>query len=309
MFSGFLESGKTLFIKDNLEDPEFADGGKILLICCEQGIEEYDEELLSSSNTSVVEIDTIEDLTSSFFKECQEKYKPGKVIVEYNGMWQIEPFLEICLPKRWILVQTITTVAEPTFELYMNNMRSLMVSHLTNTDMVIFNRCNEKTKKPADRRAVKAVNKRAQIYFEAAPGCEFGTDEEDMPFDINADIIEILDDDFGLWYLDAMDNPKKYEGKKVKIKGMVYKSRKLPKGCFVPGRFAMTCCADDIAFLGILCHAEDSLLLGYANKAWVNVTAVMRCEYQREYQGDGPVLYAEMLEPAQQPEEELVYFN
>ena len=39
--TGFLESGKTSFIKEILEDHEFTEGKKVLVICCEEGVEEY----------------------------------------------------------------------------------------------------------------------------------------------------------------------------------------------------------------------------------------------------------------------------
>ena len=115
------------------------------------------------------------------------------------------------------------------------------------------------------------------------------------------------DDDFGLWYLDAMDHPQKYEGKTVRFTGQVYCGENLPKGYFVPGRFAMTCCADDITFIGFLCKSAFADRL--KQKEFVKVTATCKTEYRREYEGEGPVLIAEKIEKAEKPEEELVYFN
>ena len=128
-----------------------------------------------------------------------------------------------------------------------------------------------------------------------------------MPFDINADVIEISDVDYGIWYIDAMDHPEKYAGKTLQYKGMVYKNPRLPKGYFVPGRMAMTCCADDTAFIGFLCkssHAEE-----LKNKQWVTITAKAYVEKRAEYSGeDGVVLRATHITSAEKPEEELVYF-
>ena len=42
LFTGFLEGGKTKMLQEILEDENFNDGCKILLIVCEEGIEEYD---------------------------------------------------------------------------------------------------------------------------------------------------------------------------------------------------------------------------------------------------------------------------
>lgn len=309
VFMGFLESGKSTFINDTLQDEDLFTGEPVLLISCEQGETEYSEEGLKRCNISVVEVEDKEQLTAEFYAECQKKYKPKKVIIEYNGMWTPEAMSSELMPRRWQLVQVITTVAAPTFELYLNNMRSLMMSHFTDADMVIFNRCNKDTKKPALRKSIKAVNRRAQIYFESEDGMPDTDVEEEMPFDINAPVIEVEDDDYGLWYLDAADNPQKYVGKKIRFKAVVYKSPKLPKGSFVPGRFAMTCCADDIGFIGFVCKCENSMIADYNVRDWIYVTAEIGCEYQKDYQGDGPVLYAEKIEKAEPAEEDLVYFN
>jgi uncharacterized membrane protein YcgQ (UPF0703/DUF1980 family) len=94
---------------------------------------------------------------------------------------------------------------------------------------------------------------------------------------------------------------------------MVYKTQRFPKGEFVPGRFAMTCCADDVAFLGFLCKvgkgAGPVVYDDLKNRMWITVTASIRVEYYKEYGGKGPVLYANQIELAQEPEEKLVYFN
>lgn len=309
VFLGFLESGKTTFIKDTLEDQEFVNGEPILLIACEEGEVEYDQAELEKNKISLVQVDDKEKLTLEFFRECQRIYKPKRIMIEYNGMWTTEVFGENNLPKRWQIVQVITTVAAPTFELYLNNMRSLMMSHFTNADMIIFNRCNADTKKQALRKSVKAVNRRAQIYFESEDGMPDMEVEEELPFDINAPVIEIEDEDYGLWYLDAADNPQKYKGKKVRFRAIVYKSPKLPRGCFVPGRFAMTCCADDVSFIGFVCKCEPAMIAPYQMRDWIYITAEVGCEYQKEYNGEGPVLYAEKIETSEKLEDDLVYFN
>lgn len=41
LFVGFLESGKTKFIQETFEDPNFDSGDKTLLLICEEGEEEY----------------------------------------------------------------------------------------------------------------------------------------------------------------------------------------------------------------------------------------------------------------------------
>lgn len=307
LFRGFLESGKTTFISNTLQDEYFATGEKTLLISCEEGEEEYDPAVLAKSNTVLVEVEEQEELTEAFLTECQNKYKPERVIIEYNGCWELGDTLMIASPEDWIYVQSICTIDASTFEAYMGNMGAMMMEQYRNADMVVFNRCNETTKKSFMRSNVKAVNRPAQILYEAAPDRDFNEDEDDLPFDINADIIEIADDDYGLWYMDALDNPKKYAGKKVRFKALVYKSPKMPPNIFVPGRHAMTCCADDIAFVGFLCNGEQGKDL--KKRDWITIEATVKVEYIPQYREDGPVLYANKVELDTPPEEKLVYFN
>jgi uncharacterized repeat protein (TIGR03943 family) len=190
----------------------------------------------------------------------------------------------------------------------MNNMRSLMADILTCTGMAIFNRCNEETTDIAYLiRNVKVLNSKAELIFEAENGDILDPGEDILPYDVNQDVIEIDDDNYGIWYLDALDHGERYEGKDVIIKGMVFRSKNFDDGYFVPGRMAMTCCADDVTFLGFLCKSQFASRL--KNKQWVRVTAEVRLEHRDEYHGIGPVLYAKRIEKAVKPEEDMVYFN
>lgn len=312
--NGFLESGKTSFIQETMSDPEFSDGAETLLIACEEGEIEYDERLLKRCHTKLVTVEEEKDLNQEFFKECQRVYRPERVMVEFNGMWKLEELLEEELPKSWVLVQIITTIDTSTFSGYWNNMKALMVAQFKYSDTIIFNRCEKSTDKLFLRRCVKPVNRKGQIIYESADGVTDDAGEEILPFDLEAPIIEIQEEDYGLWYMDAMDQPKKYDGKTVRFLGMVYKSEKLPKNSFVPGRFAMTCCADDIAFMGMICKVGKENIGSLAfedlkNRQFVTVTAKIRCEFYKEYRGKGPVLYATSIERADEPEEKIVYFT
>lgn len=133
--------------------------------------------------------------------------------------------------------------------------------------------------------------------------------EEELPFDINADVIEISDADYALWFMDCMENPKKYDGKKVHFLGLVYnpKDGKLKRGVIVPGRFAMTCCVEDITFLGMMC--KTGMENTPEHRSWIDLTARIKVEFAREYKGKGPILYPIEMKPAEKPQDELVYFS
>ncbi len=313
IINGFLESGKTTFIRETLKDPEFSGKERTLIIACEEGEEEYDESMLAKYNTAVVTVEEREELTPEYLRMLAAQYRPQRVMIEFNGMWSVEEFVGQELPRDWVMVQIITIIDASTYQNYLNNMKSIMMGQFKLSDTIIFNRCDETTDKLALRRSVKVTNRKGQIIYESADGVTDDAGEEVLPFDIDADLIDLCDDDYGLWYMDAMDNPKKYSGKKIRFRAMVYRSEKLPKRSFVPGRFAMTCCADDIAFIGFLCKVGENVgpvaFESLKNRSYIYVTADIQVEYYREYRGKGPVLYATSIEPAPEPEDKLVYFN
>ena len=306
LFTGFMDSGKTTLVNETLFENDFAEGGKGIIIMCEDGDVEYDPEKLKTVNFQVVTIDSEEEFTEEKMKEINLQYLPEQVFIEYNGTWGMDKILEMNLPKDWIIVQSLATVDSTTFEMYMNNMRAMMQEQVFSSDVVIFNRTDDNTDRGKFRRLIKTINRKAQIVYERKDGT---IDErpEELPFDIHQDIIELSDADYAIWYMDAMDNYKKYDGKKVKFRALVYNPDKLKKGIFVPGRFAMTCCIEDVTFIGFKCKYDKENEIPH--KSWIDITAEIRVEFAREYKGKGPVLYPISIEPAEKPEDELVYFT
>lgn len=308
LFTGFLESGKTTFIQNTLIGQDFNEGDRALLIVCEEGIEEYDAAELAAHNIMLEVIEEPEDMTTERFMKMQTQYKPKLVLIEYNGTWKLEQLFNLSVPKGWTVVQIVANVDATTFESYLNNMRSMMMEQVSMANLVIFNRCTEETKRGEYRRIIKANNRMATIVFEKEDGStDFQNADDDLPYKLQADVIEIEDDDFGIFYIDASDNPDKYVGKTVKFKGMVYKPRNYGKTGFVPGRHAMTCCVDDIAFIGFKCVSDMAAML--QDRQWVEITGTIQKEYYREFKGDGPVIYTTKVLPAEKPKEEVVLFN
>lgn len=308
-FTGFMDSGKTTLIQETLFENGFAeDDDRILIIACEDGDVEYDTEKLKTINASVATIDTEAEFNTEHLQEIADQYRPDAVFVEYNGTWGVGEVYEMELPKNWVIVQSLATVDATTFEMYMANMRSMMMEQFFQAEVVIFNRCDDNTPKSKFRGNIKAVNRPAQIVYERADGT-IDDREEELPFDINADVIEISDADYALWFMDCMENPKKYDGKKVHFLGLVYnpKDGKLKRGVIVPGRFAMTCCVEDITFLGMMC--KTGMENTPEHRSWIDLTARIKVEFAREYKGKGPILYPIEMKPAEKPQDELVYFS
>ena len=232
----------------------------------------------------------------------------SEVIVEMNGMWDLDAALGRT-PKVLQVYQIITTVNAQTFELYAANMGQRMLQHITDADMVIFNRATDKTRQLIRDRNVRSMNPQGALYFEN----EDGTSEDygagmPPPYDMEAPVIEIKDPWFGIFYLDASENPEAYDGKTVRFKGQIYRGRNIGKDEFVPGRMAMVCCAEDVRFVGFIAKTENGAPLP-KEKSWQTVTALVRAEERREYKGLGPVLYVQQMEETTPPEEEVVNFN
>lgn len=312
LFLGFLESGKTTFIQDTLQEEYFADGQKTLIISCEEGEEEYEDELLKEANCVLEMIEDEEDFTADTLKMLLKQHTPERVMIEYNGMWNVADGIDAIQDTNMLEVyQTIAMIDATTFQVYMNNMRSLGVEMFKYSEMAIMNRCTPEMDLGSFRRMIRSGNRQLQVMFEMAEGYEDVSVEESLPYDIESNYIELEDDDFGIWFMDAMDHPERYDGKEIHMKTIVCKPPEFPKGMIIPGRFAMTCCADDIQFLGVICkmdHVKSSTMKAVKNRDWIMLTAKIACEYSEEYEGKGPVLYATRIERAEKPEDDLIYF-
>ena len=305
VINGFLDSGKSSFIAYTIGQPYFQIQGTTLLILCEEGEEEYRESLLKESGTVVEKIDDLEDFTPSLLMEMEKKHRPERILIEWNGMWDFRQFK---IPNAWRLEQQITTIDASMFNMYFTNMRSLVAEQLRNSELIMFNRCDDLDEKQlvSFKRNVKAINQKADLVFEDSEGEIDMTTEEDLPFDIHQDPIPLEGLDYGIWYIDAMEHPDRYVGRNVTYTGMVMCPGGFPAGYFVPGRIAMTCCANDMSFLGYACRYEGASKL--KERQWVKVTANIKKEEFGPYGGPGVILDAVEVVPATQPEEPVINF-
>ena len=306
VFTGFLDAGKTRFMQGTLEDERFNAGEKTLLLVCEEGEEEYDPSTFSGSNVHIEVIEDQDALTEQSLEAMRKKYRAERVCVELNGMKLVSDFYAK-LPKNWVVYQEIMFAEAATFPLYNANMRSLVVDKVGGCEMVVFNRVDDSVDKMELHRIVRAINRRCDIAYEDENGeVEYDDIEDPLPFDIEADIIEIEDDDYGIWYRDITEDMKKYSGKTVKFKAQVAHTKKVEKDCFVPGRFIMTCCVEDIQFMGFVCQWPGAENL--RQRDWVWVTAKISLRYHKMYKDMGPVLTALNIEPAEKAQQDVVTF-
>lgn len=290
LINGFLESGKTQFLRFTMDQEYFQTDGKTLLLVCEEGEEEYPEELLRKTNTVKIQIEDESEITSDKLKAMEIAYDPERVIIEWNGMWMMDSFR---LPDGWFLNQQITIIDTSTFDMYLKNMKPLIGQMLRYTEMVICNRADDIVEEKLGSYYVqlKAMAQNAEIIFEGKNGEIRGDFNIDLPYDINADFIQVKPEDFAYFYIDIMDRPERYDGKRVEYTGELLMPEELGKDAFVPGRMVMTCCEADMRFLGLICRYKGASV--YRNKDWVKIRGTVHAEENREYGGIGPVIYCD----------------
>ena len=304
-FTGFLDAGKTRFVQETLEDPRFNAGEKTLLLVCEEGEEEYEPSAFAASNVYIEVIDQAA-ITEKELEALRKKHRAERVCVELNGMQTVGDFYAK-LPQSWVIYQEIMFADATTFPMYNQNLRSLVVDKLGGCEMVVFNRVDSSVDKMELHKIVRGVSRRCDIVYEDPQGeVEYDQIEDPLPFDIEADVIEIADGDYGLWYRDVTEDMQKYSGKTVKFKAQVARPKQKENNVIVPGRFVMTCCVEDIQFMGFVCYWDgaDSL----KQRDWVEVTAKISLRYHKMYKEMGPVLTAISVVPAEKAEQDVVTF-
>ena len=306
LFTGFLEAGKTKFITETMQDPNFNDGErKFLIISCEDGIEEFEPDTLGD-NVSYSSFDEAQRITPDRLSAMQKRAGADIVVVEYNGMWTLDAFYN-ALPENWMVYQEIFIADSSTILSYNVNMRQLVVDKLTSCEMAVFNRVDENTDKMPLHKLVRGVSRKANICYEDKTGdIQFDDIEDPLPFDINAPVIEIKDEDFAIFYRDMTEEFEKYVGKKVKFKGIAALDPSLPRSAYAIGRHIMTCCEADIAYRGVVAKGMGSLTI--KTRDWVTVCGTLSEEYSPIYQGVGPVLTVESVERAEKPLQEVATF-
>ena len=304
LFTGFLEAGKTQMIQESLENPNFNDGCRILLLVCEEGVEEYDPSLFFGQNVHRMTIDKESDLTLDLLADYNRNHRIDRVMVEYNGMWPLET-LYAALPHNWMIYQQIMFADARTALLYNANMRQLMVDKLQNADTVIFNRA-ENADREALHKLVRGISRMSQIAYEVGDELEYDETVDPLPFDVDAPIVTIEDKDYAFFYRDLSDSMPDWDGKTVKFKGLIARSRELGNKAIVIGRHVMTCCEDDIAFGGVVCNFDSPV--SYQTGEWLVVTAKIRIERHKLYGSEGPVLYATDVARSSEPKNTVVTF-
>ena len=306
LFTGFLESGKTKFIQETLEDKRFCNKEKTLLLVCEEGDEEYAPEQFATDTVVIRVLEGQEQLTNENLTKWAQETKADRVVIEYNGMWLLDA-LYAAMPEGWVVYQEFMFADAGTFLSYNGNMRQLVYDKLKSCELVVFNRFKPDMDKMEFHKVVRAASRRADIAYESTDGKVVYDDIEDpLPFDLNAPVIEIGDADFAEWYRDLGETPANYEGKTVRFKCRALKRSKMPANTFIVGRHVMTCCVEDIQFAALVCQWDkaDSV----QDDSWMILTAKLNFKFNKAYGRKGPVLSYVSHELCEAPEQPVATF-
>lgn len=306
MFTGFLDSGKSTFLQSTLEDKRFNNGERTLVLLCEEGECELDPTRFSGRNVTIQKVETPEELTKENMTAWQKSCRAQRVMVEYNGMWAMDDLFRN-MPKNWVIYQEMMFADANTFEVYNANMRERVVDKLQGAQLVVFNRSQREMDKMPLHKIVRGISRRADIAYEYDNDeVEYDTIEDPLPFDKDAAIITVEEQDYALWYRDLSEELESYDGKTVCFKGQVVIDGSIPKNCFIVGRPMMTCCADDIRFAGLVC--EWGSVSSLSSRDWVEITAKISVRKHECYGRIGPVLSGINVQKTEPLEQEVASF-
>ena len=306
IFTGFLEGGKTSIIQESLNDQNFNSGEKTLVIMCEEGIEELDPTAFWGKNVNIHLISDESELTRVNLERISTEHRYDRIIIEYNGMWLLRSLYN-AFPKNWEIYQNMMFADAATFVSYNTNMRQLTVDKMQDAEMIVLNRTPDNIDKDQIHKIIRGTSRRAAIVYDYPDGhVEYDEIEDPLPFDINAPVIEIADEDYALWYRDLSENMEAYRDKTVKFKGIVATDERLPKRSVVIGRHVMTCCADDIQYSGLVAKFSNDISL--KTRDWITVKGKIKLEKTQLYRSNGPVIYVEATEFAVTPKQEVATF-
>ena len=306
LFTGFLEGGKTTIIQESLNDQKFNSGEKTMLLVCEEGVEEFDPSAFWGKNVFIHLIEDESQLTREYLEGLANQHRLDRIIIEYNGMWLLETLYR-AFPADWEIYQNMMFADAASFISYNTNMRQLTVDKMRDAEMIVLNRTPDDIDKEQIHKIVRGTTRRAAIVYDYPDGhVEYDDIEDPLPFDINAPVIEIADEDYALWYRDLSENMKAYDGKVVKFKGIVATDPRLPKNAVVIGRHVMTCCEADIQYSGLVALFDKPQKL--KSRDWITLKGKIKLERNKIYRSEGPVLYVEGTEFAVPPKQEVATF-
>ena len=237
---GLPRERQDTFIQETFEDPNFDSGDKTLLLVCEEGEVEYKPEKFAFPGTSIRVLEDKSELNAQNLANLEKETGAGRVIIEYNGMWLLQDLADALPPALADLPGDRHRRRHHRFDLRPGQRHARPDAgqdRPQRADRVQPGRKGEQRRGSAGAAPPGAAGvRRCDIAYEFADGSVAYDDIPDpLPFDVDAPVIEIGDDDFGIWYLDCQEDPQKYVGKTVRFLAQVCQTSRAGKNSFVPG--------------------------------------------------------------------------
>jgi hypothetical protein len=299
--NGIMDAGKTSFITETIKTDGF--NQPTLLIVCEEGETEYDAKMLKfEHNTDIVYYEDQESFTYQSIQEKIDEFKPKRIVIEMNGMWDLS---KLQFPQCMDLVQVIAFVDATTFPIYFNNMRQKMVEIVQKAQLVVFTHVTDASKQLEPfKTPLKMANSQGAFYIMDEKFVATDAFEEPLPYDVEADVIDVKRDDFATFYIDTFDHKERYEGKVVEYDNQIFFSDKLPAGTFIAGRKVMNCCANDVQLCGFLVKSKMGLDL--KDRSWIHIKAKLVYEFSKEYNEEECMLEPIEIKVIEAPKEDVL---
>lgn len=242
---GFLDAGKTTYIKESIRDDLFYKRGKTLILCFEEGEEEYDEEALAEKRAEVVYYDE-ENVVTRFCSENIEKYKPDRIYVEMNAMMQ---GLRESIPECMRVTFAAALIDWSTMPVYYVNFMQMMKQMVSESNQVTFRGCPSSELLAPYGQAFRLMNPKASYLRQDPMGYHEKAFGLFLPFSLDDSEITITDKTYLPLWLDALDHPEHYDGKKIHFTAPLELRQVDGNGIWACGRVVMTCCMADLQFM------------------------------------------------------------
>ena len=308
IITGQLDSGKTSFIQSTLFEQDWWQDTSTLYLQCEEGEYELAADYVRRKKITILPVEEEDAFSKEFCERITKENRPEQIVIEFNGMWNLQEFLKRDFPDDWGLAGIYSTVDGTTLDTYMTNMRNLFMNQLIESDLIVVNRCAPDLNRVTFRKAIKLQDPTAQLIFEGLDGkiIEFG--EEDLPYDIKSEAFTVEDTDYGTWYADAMENPQRYLRKKITFLCQLFRPFGMSRSMFIPGRLVMACCPADVKFYGIPCKSDKAFR--FENKSWHRITVEFGADRKKDFRTgsiqETPILHLLSIEDAPAPADEVV---
>ncbi|MBK1810943.1 cobalamin biosynthesis protein [Clostridium sp. YIM B02505] len=141
--TGFIGSGKTFFINTLIKNT-FLFMEKVLIIQNEQGIAQIEDSIINSKNISLEQYDPQLKLNSEYINSMIDKYKPHRIIIEYNGTKNLIELTDIISQEltNTCKISSVFYISDiNTYSMFLSNMPGLILPCIHHSNLIILNNC------------------------------------------------------------------------------------------------------------------------------------------------------------------------